>query len=423
MKGIIKAIGMVLLLISSFYLINDISSSAADIAKAYTNMYSNTTMTVNKSDFLVIYRESLINNKLISSKVSGINIDRTLFSEVSIRLNTEIYEIAANVIDIAKAANYPKKFDTALGQSFKELVNPLMVIAMTTAETQAWANVDYTWSSVIYSKPISSIDGFDWRNLKISQVNSEFYQANNLGEYLACGTGGSGSGGCTARTSGKPNHKCTPAPAGKTAKNDNDSLGALQIRRSKLEDENGVMSGLHYREDGTFVQDLMCWQDNVTWFYHAHADSFCSGNAWNRDYQIRNEFELVALLAVAHNTGSSFVSSSTKTGSASGWSSWEAVFEYCRDLTSEKNLQIINGILGEWYSNAKEAIKDNRSWSLPGNVYSDGTGAAQQSEVLLSQMGMDIKDYTNEKRGHKQRYPIKALINYMALQMLYNSGE
>lgn len=418
MKKIIKIMSITLLFIGIFYLLNDMSSSAVEIAQAYTSMYDVTTMS--KADFLVGYKETLIKETLAYHKASEINIDKSLFSETAIRLNTEIYDITADVIDSAKAADYPQNANTILGQSFKKLINPIMAIAMTTAETQIWVDTNYTWSSAIYSKPLSNIEGFNWRNLKISQVNSEFYQANNLGEYLACGTQDT-AGRCTARTSGKPNHKCTPAPSGKIAKNDNDSLGCLQIRRSKLEDNSGNMIGIYYREDGTFVQDLMCWQDNVTWFYHAHADSFCSKGAWNKDYQVRNEFELMALLAVAHNTGSSFISSRTSIGSASGWSSWEAIFRYCKDLTLPENIRVIEDIVSKWYISTVDAIQNNRSWSLPGNAYSDGANAVQQAELLLSQMDMDIKDYTNERRGHKQRYPLKALINYMALKMLYNS--
>lgn len=148
-----------------------------------------------------------------------------------------------------------------------------------------WSDTRYTWSSAIYSKLLNSA-GVDMGRVKIEQVDTDTYVINGLCSYYGCGTN------CTADVN---SHYHT------IGYNDCDSLGPLQILRHYVEGNNYITY-----DCGNVVLDLMSWDDNVQYFAHTQSKRFLDTENWNSGYTISNTYELVALMAVAHNTGTAF---------------------------------------------------------------------------------------------------------------------
>ena len=335
----------------------------------------------------------------VSTSSIDVNIDSTVFSPVSIRLNTEIYDISESVINQSHLQQCYGSSDTPLFNSYKRTLTPLIPIALTINETGSWCDSNYTWTSAIYSKPIANA-GVDMSELNVSRVNSDFYAVNGLSYYFGC------KSNCTNNVK---NHVHIV-----TGANDNDSLGPMQVLRRYIETQHGISYSC-----GATVVDLMSWQDNVNYFFHNQGDKFSSPTAWNRNHEIQNAYELVALMAVGHNTGISFMSAGSSKGAAgSYWNSAGSVYNYCSDITSESNLQILKSYVDEWYANTVQKVSAGEQFNLAGKI--NNTGGEVRS--LMQQMGIDISNYASEL-GHKQTYPLLAVLNYMSLEKLYTSGD
>ena len=137
-----------------------------------------------------------------------------------------------------------------------------------------------------------------------------------------------------------------------------------------------------------------------------------AGN-WNSDYTISNTYELVALMAVAHNTGTAFLNSKSDAGSL--WRNSDAVYAYCKLLGDPHSTSVMTKYVDSWWDDVIEAQKNEESFTLLGQM---PTSVHNQ---ILSEIGVDKSEYASSF-GHKQYYPLKAVLNYLCLERLYYSG-
>lgn len=329
-----------------------------------------------------------------------INIDSSVFSSNTIRLNTEIYKISESVVNQNHLSKCFGDVNTNLFKSYKKYMNPLIPLALSLNESGSWADTRYTWSSAIYSRALSE-SGMDMSMVKVKQVDSDTYIVNELDKYIACGSN------CTAQSSIGTKH--THIVGGY---NDNDSLGSLQILRRYVE----INDSINYK-CGEQVIDLMAWRDSLSYFFHTQSSSFVEKKHWNKEHSIENVYELVAIMAVAHNTGDSFQKQSY---AGSKWKDAKAVYSYCKFLGNEINVDKMKSYVDKWYIDILNKAKDNKQFSMAGQV--DWSGSAIRS--IMKDIGIDESKYTDDGSfGHKQVYPIKAILNYMALEKLYTSGN
>lgn len=401
-----------------------------------------------KQDFLVRYQDTVVGTASAANAVSKepICISTEIFSETSVRLNTEIYEEAAVIADSEFLQAYFGEVTTNIAQSAKEFVTPLMFVCLAGSETGTWSDRKFTWVPAIYSKGIAdqleSIGG-SWDEVSISDVGSDFYVELGLTDYFHCGQN------CDLKDSSSMHFAYE---VGRKS-NDNDSLGPLQILRRYV---SVTVSGgnpwdtEYYIDitgnDGSIiytVTDLMSWKDNVMWaFDHAMQKirTKCVGAPFS-DWQISNEYELMCLISVAHNTGASYLSDTTSSA-GSFWSSKEAVYQFCQALTTPQAVAyIMQNYVEPWYEQNLERFISDENWNLPGNSLFEGTGNEKDMvmlDILENACGLKITEqekydsryplnciYWNRTvagSDHKFRYPVKSLVNYLALWKLYHSG-
>lgn len=321
------------------------------------------------------------------------NIDSNIFSETSIRLNQEVYNISSDNFNSSRVMSGNSQFSSVLFNSYIQNVDPIIPIALTICETGSWMDTRYVWSSAIYAKPLLN-SGADMDSISIDRVGADTYIALGLVEYLGCGTN------CT----GGQHYHCI-------GKNDNDSLGPLQILRRYIEPTNGVSYS-----NGTNVVDLMRWKDNVIFFEHNITNAIIKAGSWSNGIEITSPECLTVLSGVIHNTGASFISTqSGASPAASGWINSKAIFQFAEDLTSEESLQILDEYIEGWYNNVKIIASNNEQFTLPGQA------STSELDSVLSRIEVDKHSYASSF-NHKQYYPLRALLNYMALKKLYTSG-
>lgn len=338
-----------------------------------------------------IVSQSNLNNSSKTNEYKSVVIDTDVFNSISIKLNTEIYNETAEYMSMEHITKEFGSSGTKLYISFLKNINPLTPLALTLCETGSWADSRYTWSSAIYSRLLAS-NGVNMSKISIKSVNADTYIVDDLTGYMGCGSN------CTAGT-GTHYHYL--------GNNDNDSLGPLQILRRYVENES-----ITY-DCGEVTSDLMSWQDNVEYFMHRQASAFSSEDCNIKNYTVNSPEELVAIMAVAHNTGSSFMTSDS-TGSL--WKSPKAIYEYCRILGSDKSHAVLEKYIDTWYESAIEKEINGESFTMA------GTALSNSYDEILKELGVVKSNYSNGW-AHKQYYPLKAVLNYMALERLYYSGE
>lgn len=406
---VVGSILLVLILFISIYILCDVQLVGAQLAESYRalqvdNEYS-------KSNFLTQYittMEATINPPEYTEQiqVDGIHIDTALFSETCVKLNTEAYGIAANIITKEHFEQCVKK-DSNLANSVKKVMSPFMPMATTMVEMGMGSDMRYLWSSAVYTKYIKSA-GVDIDTLNIADINTDFYINNKMDYVLNCGKN------CTAKQYAV-SHICVSNTQNGSFRNDNDSLGPLQILRRYLEREGGKIT----YDCGAKTTDLLRWEDNVQYYFHKNIIPIANCN-WNKDYEIQNIYELVALLSVAHNTGASYLNSTYLNGVPStSWKSSQAIFDYCAYLTSEPAMSIWKKHIEVWWEDTKIKIENGENFHLDGSM----SWNSEELKSMMKEAGIDVSLYYTSNYGHKFVYPIKAILAYMSLEKLYCSGD
>lgn len=332
------------------------------------------------------------NSEVIEEQQKSILIDSMLFNNTQVRLNTEIYDITNGIYNEEHIVQDFGTPNTNLARSYLENINPVIPISTTVNETGAWADTRYTWSSAIYSKLLRGA-GVDLNRLHIEQVNVDTYVVNGLCTYYGCGTN------CTADVA---SHYHT------IGQNDCDSLGPLQILRHYVEGNNYISY-----DCGATVVDLMDWDDNVQYFTHTQSKLFMSEDNWNKNYIISSAPELVALMAVAHNTGTAFLSNKNDAGSL--WHNSSAVYDYCKVLGSQDAINVMSHYVDDWWVGVVEAQNNGNAFSFLGQ------GSTSMLDNILEEIGVNKSLYAKSFE-HKQYYPLRAVLNYLCMERLYYSG-
>lgn len=365
-----------------------------------------------------------------------IAIDQGVFSSEVIRLNMEIYDIARTYCTQEKMTRYFGVNTSKLVESVKKYINPLIAVAVTTAETPNYADRRITWTSAVYTKPLAEKGFTSWGRLSVAEVDSDFYLYNGLSEYFTCGA--------HSHTADGTLH----VQAVGAARNDNDSLGPAQILRRYLYQAGGCITARN-ADNSVFgvTTDLMRWEDNVVWVLNNALSKFRAipSSSSRGSYVLQNEYELFVLMAIAHNTGASFLNSRPDAYVSPYWVDADGVWCYARALTTEANIQFLReSYIEPWYRDIViPNICSGKGFALPGNVFSDGDQNQQNASKLLQELGFSLSRvaYTKTVNGevtirngwasddgyfsvleHKQRYPLKSLVNYLALEKLYYSG-
>lgn len=320
-------------------------------------------------------------------------IDSEMFNTTQVRLNSELYHITDEVFNKEHIINEYGVPTTNLYKSYMEYINPIIPLALTVCETGGWADSRYTWCSAIYSDLLRG-SGVDLNMTKIESVNVDTYVVNGLCTYLGCGRN------CSA---GENTHYHT------VGNNDNDSLGPLQILRHYVEEPGSIEF-----DCGESTSDLMCWKDNVEYFTHRQSDAYSNAEHWNAGYSIQNDNELVALIGVGHNTGLAFQNSEY---AGSTWLSSKAVYEYCRVIGSVSAEEVLTTYIDNWWEDVKVLQSNGERFYLAGQLFKNDT-----LNSILQEVGVEKSTYASDW-GHKQMYPLKAILNYMSLERLYSSGK
>lgn len=399
-----------------------------------------------KADFLVQYQKiSEVDTSYVDS-VEGleeINISAELFSQTSVRLNTEIYSVTAEVLNDNLLDQYFGDVSTEIARTAKENVNPLMYICMAAGESGEWNSQRYTWVPAIFSKVMCDV--VDMEEVHISEVDSKFYWDLDLRYLFSCRKDTSGHrDDCDS----KLHYDEVQGKRG----NDADSLGPLQILRRYVTLNTGtesktveeVLSGAEYHiniKDSAgqviySVTDLMRWEDNVVWAFNNFMTNIRGMRGEYKDWSISNEYELMCMVAIAHNTGAGYLS--VGNGPFSSWRDKQAIYDFCKLVGSPESIAYINTeYIEPWYEEVKEKIRSDREWSMPGSLCFEGTGSHKDENMkdILERLGVEFEGrgqyplnckYWNRINpggsDHKFRYPMKTLFNYLALQKLYSSG-
>lgn len=138
---------------------------------------------------------------------------------------------------------------------------------------------------------------------------------------------------------------------------------------------------------------------------------------YSDQHQIENDYEMMTLIAMAHNAGS--VWNKSYHGSKIGnWRSGAVAYRYCKQITSDEFIHILKGYCNERLKVARESGK-----SVPMTLDRKDARALFDKgyeEGIFD----DYRTYVYEGRYYEVTYcyPIQALYNYMMLGMVYSGN-
>ena len=434
----IKGVIIVVLVSIGVYFMID----AQSVVDSY--VYVDTPSIVNtKENFKQLFNNYYYNTDEVSydEYVGDISIDTALFSEDSVRLNTEIFAVAQSIFNKEHVLECLGEPDCKFEEDFVEYLDPIMVLAITYPETGSMSDSRYTWCSGIYSKPLLEA-GVDMSTLHVTDVTVDVFQnVPALKKYLYCGGGGYG---CTASSAQYHVHYNTTGTASDVqAYNDNDSLGPLQILRRYVEAAQGAPyeyesspgnAGITYK-CGRKVTDLIQLEHSLVYNFHNHTGNFMyvQNNSELCDKSINNATHLAVMLGVSNNTGAGWLSTSNA-GVQPHWKSTAAIYDYTYTITQEKYMDSWQSIIDQWYVWYLDQLRQGKSPCLAGDsgyyrdysIEVDGNvyRCSQPYEIAEIVCGIRTMDIVGEQESvsPKVSYAVRMLLNYLALERLYYSG-
>ena len=138
---------------------------------------------------------------------------------------------------------------------------------------------------------------------------------------------------------------------------------------------------------------------------------------YSDQYQIENDYEMMALIAMSHNAGS--VWNRSYYGSKVGnWRTGAIAHKYCKQITSDEFIRILKNYCDEKLKTARETGK-------PVPLTLDRKDArALFDRGFAEGIFDDYRTYVYEGRYYEVTYcyPIQALYNYMMLGMVYSGN-
>ncbi len=347
----------------------------------------------------------------------NVSIDKNLFSSTVCRLNTEAYEIAESVMNKKHFFNDIGNTPTIFAKSMSNYIDPLMPLSQTIVES-GYPTTEYLWSNPIFIKFIIK-SGVDIDTLQVEAVNEDFYIVNNMDFVFNCG---GGTNGCTSSI---PFHTHIQNFSHGTYKNDNDSLGTLQILRRKVE---GVGGCIIYSQCGETVSDLLCWKDNVQWWFHNHIISSNNNSFIGKNHVVANEYEALAHAILSHQGAGYWVDHSK--GITQCWLSAQKKFDFAVAMGSEQMVKVMQEFVDDWWEKTKQKIQNNESWNMPvvGKTWYDSAWLDLLAKGGITNIYQYCRSETfssgsSKNYGFLVTYFPQSIITYMALQKLYYSGN
>ena len=138
---------------------------------------------------------------------------------------------------------------------------------------------------------------------------------------------------------------------------------------------------------------------------------------YSDQYQIENDYEMMALIAMSHNAGS--VWNRSYYGSKVGnWRTGAIAHKYCKQITSDEFIRILKNYCDEKLKTARETGK-------PVPLTLDRKDARALFDSGFAEgIFDDYRTYVYEGRYYEVTYcyPIQALYNYMMLGMVYSGN-
>lgn len=325
-------------------------------------------------------------------------VNESIFSDISVRLNTQIYDYTDQIYN-EMLTNYPEfnQSTTSLTLCFDEYYSPLIPLALSVVEMGAHADTQYTWTPVIFSQDIikalndEGIVHGDYElqmymsDLDVDSVNTDYLRWLCLDKFL---TEGSEYGSF----------------------NDKSSLGPLQILR------NGENVERVQKLLGCNL-DLITWEDSMKYFLCMQKQAFMSETSWLVNYHVRNKYEFIAMMAVNHNSGITYMVNRGQDGTAENWGTSKDVMDFIYYITTDDAIRGFQSMVDVWFDNGVEC-RLQRGVEFP----LCGQSSYNDIQRVLDEFGVNVhlESYSGAEL-EKRLYPIRAILNYMSLVKLYES--
>lgn len=160
-----------------------------------------TTLEYNNSIIECIEDIDMSSSNVTEQDTEAEQINESIFSDISVRLNTQIYDYTDQIYN-EMLTNYPEfnQSTTSLALCFDEYYNPLIPLALSVVEMGAHADTQYTWTPVIFSQDIikalndEGIVHGDYElqmymsNLDVDSVNTDYLRWLCLDKFLTEGS-------------------------------------------------------------------------------------------------------------------------------------------------------------------------------------------------------------------------------------------
>lgn len=254
-------------------------------------------------------------------------------------------------------------------------ISPLFPMALANAETPGRADFSVTWSSLFPSKyvDVSEIGTFDVtdviRDNDIYTALSTEYSTRDRGALQMNPTYGTNNAYLNSLMSDSEKNKLSKV----------DTSGY----------ESWVSGAAMQSGDRFYLPDVLLRMQAVT--------EVNITNIVKNDYEPSTDMQMLAMLAIAHNTGTGIWSYSNHDKKVGNWISGQKAFDLCARLGSSEFIEVLTG-----YADNSSAtyIDTATAEKLYSSVYSDS-----------------YKDYTTSKTNFY--YPVKVLYSYIKLAQLY----
>lgn len=317
-------------------------------------------------------------------------MDTSVFNATQIRINKAIYGQTAVIFSQEHFDSCYGDVNTPVFQSFKQYYDPLCVLSFSIAEWGGNSDLRYSFTPAIATRKLANA-GVDMDRLNPLQVNSVYYASMGIDVWD------------TRRY-----------------------WGPLQVNNSYMTSDAPYKCGY-------IPMDYYSWPEECQWTFHNKCNLVKS--AWNKNYEFKNSYSVIAHMSIAHNSGGNHIIDKNTTLDRNWypWKSSQAVFDYVDFITSERN---VNLILADADAYADKLLEQYRNGSIKGGLYKS-IGECRQ---LSLQMEIDWSRYVKAhwlgnmqpnttlagdalSNWEKVMYPVQSIWNYRVLERLYGIRE
>lgn len=323
-----------------------------------------------------------------------LNINSSYAGLASSSINKQIYEETSNIwcpAYITKVYNS----DSKAYKSYLSNLDPLQLMAISCNEWGGNALLSTSLCPAVASRYFKQA-GLDISHLRVAEVNSYFYAANNIDVNFA----------------------------------DKSYLGPLQITKYSFEPNN--QGNVKYVPNDKPV-DPYSWNDSCKWY--AMNISHYVNSCWDKNYIFKDKYVVLCHLSVMANTGQSYMAGGANFGNNISkphfpWKNAKAMFNYIDAINSTKNRNVIINIAESEYRHKLSLVESGKSdtinmqYTLPyayKNVYSklDIDLSKYLKPEYVKCVNGDISNSKNRSVTEKVMHPITAMIIFHQLELFY----